>query len=130
MFTQKDNIIWLWIDWYFFEMPKEILKGWKNFLYFNLNYFSIPLLLKTLFSHWKRYYWTRSRGFSFGEYFNVLVSNLMSRFLGALVRIFLIIIGLILELLIFICGLIVFLGWLLLPVLLILGLLFGILLMT
>jgi hypothetical protein len=106
-------------------MPREILKGWKNFLLFNLNYFSIPLLLKTLFSHWKRYYWVRSRGFSFGEYFNVLFSNLMSRFLGALIRLFLIIIGLILEAFILISGLIIFLGWFILPILLILGLALG-----
>ena len=122
----KDNIIWLWFFWYFFEMPKEILKGWRNFLLFNLNYFSIPLLLKTLFSHWKRYYWIRGRGFNIGEYLNVLLSNLMSRFLGALIRLTLIIIGIISEFLIVIVGTIVFLGWFLLPILLILGLIFGI----
>ena len=126
MFTQKDNIIWLWIFWYFFEMPKEILRGWRNFLLFSLNYFSIPLLLKTLFSPWKRYYWVRGRGFNIGEYLNVLSSNLMSRFSGALIRLILIIIGLIFEILIVIIGVIVFLGWLLLPILLILGLIFGI----
>ncbi|HDZ54678.1 MAG TPA: hypothetical protein ENI19_02590 [Candidatus Nealsonbacteria bacterium] len=124
----EDNIIWLWFFWYFFEIPKEILKGWRNFLLFNLNYFSIPLLLKTLFSHWKRYYWIRGRGFTIGEYFNVLLSNLMSRFLGALIRIALIIVGLILELFIIIGGFIIFLGWILLPVLLISGLVLGTLL--
>lgn len=126
----NDNIIWLWFFWYFFEMPKEILKGWRNFLLFNLNYFSMPLLLKTLFSHWKRFYWKRGRGFDIGEYFNVLVSNLMSRFLGAFVRLILIIVGTAIELFIFLAGLIVFVGWMVLPVLLILGLILGIFLMT
>ena len=125
VFLQK-NIVILWIYWYFFEMPKEILKGWRNFLLFNLNYFSIPLLLKTLFSHWKRYYWIRGRGFNIGGYFDVLLSNLMSRFLGAIVRLFLIIISSIFESLILISGFIVFLGWFLLPILLILGLVLGI----
>ncbi len=128
MFAQKDNIIWLWIFWYFVEMPKEILKGWKNFLLFGLNYFSVLLLLKTLFSPWKGYHWQRGRGFSFGEYFNVLLSNLMSRFLGALARLILAIIGLIFEIIIIIIGAIVFLGWFLLPILIILGFLLGILL--
>jgi len=127
-FTSKENIIGLWFFWYFFEIPKEILKGWKNFLLFGLNYFSIPLLLKTLFSHWKRYYWVRGRGFSIGEYFNVLLSNLMSRFLGALVRICLIIVGLAFEAFIVIAGLVIFFGWIFLLILLILGLVFGILL--
>lgn len=126
MIFLEGNIIWIWFSWYFFEATREILRGWKNFLIFNLNYFSIPLLLKTLFSPWKRYYWQRAGpGFDIGEYFNVLFSNLTSRFLGAFIRCFLIIIGLVLELLIVIGGLIVFLGWILLPLFLILGLLFG-----
>src|SRR4030042_2000543 len=107
----KENIVGIWVSWYFVEMPREILKAWKNFLRFNFNFFSIPLLIKTLFSYWKRYYWVRGRGFNFyffsfflfiksffsywklyywvrgrvfnfSEYFNVLFSNLTSRILG------------------------------------------------
>lgn len=128
IFSSKENILWLWFQWYFLEMSKEILNGWRNFLFFNLNYFSIPLLLKTLFSHWKRYYWVRKRGFDIGDYFNVLLSNLMSRFLGALVRLCLIIAGLIFEIIIFAAGLIIFAVWFVLPILLIFGLLFGLIL--
>ena len=122
----SNNIVGLWIQWYFFEMPQEILQGWRNFLSFGLNFFSIPLLLKTLFSHWKKYYWVRGRGFDIGEYFSVLFSNLMSRFLGALVRIVLIIVGLVFEAFIFVCGAILFVGWFVLPILLISGVLIGI----
>ena len=123
------NIISLWIFWYFFEMPQNILKAWKNFLLFNLNYFSIPLLLRTLFSHWRRYSWKRGRGFNVGEYFNVLFSNLMSRFMGAIVRSILILIGLIFEVFIILFGIVIFLGWFILPILLISGALIGFLLL-
>jgi len=119
------NIISLWVQWYFYEVPREILSGWKNFLSFGLNFFSIPLLLKTLFSHWKRYHWARSRGFDIGEYFSVLFSNLMSRFIGAMARSFLILVGLIFEFFIFLSGSIIFLGWFILPIILILGTLIG-----
>jgi len=122
----KNNIISLWLFWYFIEVPQEILQGWRNFFSFGLNFFSIPLLFKTLFSHWKKYYWVRGRGFDIGEYFSVLFSNLMSRFLGALVRIVLIIIGLVFEVFIFVCGAILFVGWFVLPILLISGVLIGI----
>jgi hypothetical protein len=126
MSSISNNIVSLWVQWYFFEMPQEILLGWRNFLFFGLNFFSIPLLLKTLFSHWKKYYWVRGRGFDIGEYFSVLFSNLMSRFLGALVRIVLIIVGIVFEIIIFVCGAILFVGWFVLPILLISGVLIGI----
>jgi len=121
----KDDIITLWISWYFFDMPKSIISGWKNFLFFGLNYFSIPLLLRTFFSHWKRYSWSYGRGFDIGRYFNVLVSNLISRILGAIVRTILILVGIVFEIFIFFFGLIILIGWFFLPLLLILGALTG-----
>jgi len=120
-FLQK-NIIITWIYWYFFEASMEILKAWKNFLLFNLNYFSLPLLLKTLFSHWRRYRWSYGRGFNISRYLEVVISNLFSRSIGAVMRIFLICIGLVVEVFIILAGLIIFLGWIFLPVFLIVGL--------
>jgi len=125
IFHPKENIVGIWISWYFVEMPKEILQAWKNFLRFNFDFFSIPLLLKTLFSYWKRYYWVRGRGFNFSEFFNVLFSNLTSRILGAMVRFALIIIGIFCEILVFFFGLIIFLGWFFLPIVLVSGIFLG-----
>ncbi len=119
------NIFFQWIFWQFFEVPKNILKAWRNFLKFNLNYFSIPLLLKTFFSPWRRYKVSYGKGFDIGRYFEALFSNLIFRFLGAIMRSFLIIIGLLAEIFIIIGGIIIFFGWLVLPALLILGLIFG-----
>src|SRR3989344_6842987 len=119
------NIISLWFSWYFFDVPKEILTGWRNFLLFGLNYFSIPLLLKTLFSHWRRYSWSYGRGFDIARYLNVFGSNLISRLLGAFMRTILIFFGIIAEIFIFIFWLMVFMGWFLLPILLFLGILAG-----
>ncbi len=123
--SQKRNIIFLWIIWYYFEMSNNLLDAWKNFLLFNLNYFSIPLLLKTFFSPWRRYKWTYSRGFDIKQYFETFISNLVSRILGAICRVVLILIGIVIEIFIFIFGSFVFLGWLILPVLLLIGLWFG-----
>jgi len=120
------NIVSLWISWYLYEMPQNILNIWKNFLLFNLNFFSIPLLLKTLFSHWKRYSWPYGRGFDLGRYMNVFFSNLISRFLGAIVRLILIIIGLIFEIFIALAGLVLFICWFILPLLLAAGFIIGI----
>ena len=123
--AKKQNILFQWLSWQFFEVPGNILKAWKNFLKFNLNYFSIPLLLKTLFSPWRRYKTSYGRGFDIGRYFEVLLSNLIFRGLGAIMRSFLIFIGLLVEIFMILGGLIIFFGWLILPILLALGLVFG-----
>jgi len=122
----RQNIVIQWLCWHFFDVPKGILKAWKNFLLFNFNYFSVVLLLKTFFSPWRRYSWSYGRGFNVRRYVEVFFSNLLSRILGAIVRSFLIAFGLITEIFILCLGLIVFLGWLILPVLLVCGIAFGI----
>ena len=123
--TKPQNIFSQWVFWQFFEMPRNILKAWRNFLLFNLNYFSIPLLLKTFFSLWRRYKWSYGKGFDIKRYLEAFFSNLISRTLGAILRSFLIFIGLLAEIFIIFAGIIIFLGWFVLPVLLIGGLIFG-----
>ena len=74
----SQNIFIQYFLWYFHDVPKEILKGWRNFLVFNFNYFSIPLLLKTFFSHWRQYKWSYGRGFDIARYLEAFFSNLIS----------------------------------------------------
>ena len=124
--TIGQNIILLWLVWYFIETPQQILKGWKNILSFNFNYFSIPLLFKTLFSYWHQYRWYYPRGFDIGQYLEIFFSNLISRILGAIIRIFMIIFGIIIETLIFIIGIILIIIWLMMPALIVLTIFKGI----
>jgi len=119
------NILIQYLSWQFLDVPGNILAGWKNFLKFGINYFSIPLLVKTLFSPWHRYAWAYPRGFDIGKYLEVFISNLISRILGAIMRIFLIIAGILVEVFIIFAGIILFIGWLTLPILLLAGLCFG-----
>jgi len=119
------NIFFQWLEWQFSDMPKTILAGWLNFLRFGINYFSLSLLLKTLFSPWRRYSLSYGKRLDLGHYFETFVFNSFSRFIGAILRISLIFIGLLAEIFIFFIGLIVFLGWLVLPGILIAGLIFS-----
>ena len=119
------NIFSQWFSWHFFETPIEILKAWRNFLLFNLNYFSIVLLLKTFFSPWRRYKVFYGRGFDVGRFFEAFFSNLIFRILGAVVRSILIFFGLLVQIFIIFAGAIILISWLLLPAFLIIGLIFG-----
>lgn len=111
--------------WQFFDVPKAILQGWKTFLLFNLNYFSVSTLLRTYFSHWHRYHFVYEKTFEVWKNIEVFIFNIMSRIIGAILRTVFIVLGIIVEALIFIIGLVVFLLWLILPLFLILGLIFG-----
>jgi len=115
-----------YIRWHYFHAPKTILRNWTNYLKFGLNYFSVGLLLKTLFSPWRNYRWFYPKGFDFGKYFEVAFSNLISRVLGFLPRIILIIVGVLFEALVAFFGVLFFVIWLILPVILIFGIYHGI----
>ena len=110
------------VYWYLIDVPKKILKGWRNFLKFNLEFFSIPLLFKTLFSYWRQYKWHYGQAFGISSYLETFVSNMISRVLGMIIRSGLIVAGLLVEIFIFLAGMVVFVGWFCLPVLLWLGL--------
>ena len=119
------NIFTQYIQWHYSDQSRAILRGWRNFLKFNLHYFSILLLLKTLFSPWRRYHWAYGSRFDIKKNLQVLLSNLASRAIGAMIRFFLLAIGIIVEAFIFFIGAVIILGWLILPILLIFGLWHG-----
>ncbi|MBI3631320.1 MAG: hypothetical protein HY219_00435 [Candidatus Staskawiczbacteria bacterium] len=122
--SERENIIIMWFLWHFYEMPKFLFSVWRNYILFGLDYFSVPLLLKTLFSPWRRYSWVYPKGFDVKEFFNTLISNTFSRILGAICRIVLIIIGVMAQIFIFITGIAVIFLWLLTPFIMIFGILF------
>lgn len=124
MFFQN-NILILWLQWHFFDVPKDILKAGRNFLLFNWNYFSISLLGKTLFAHWRKYRYSYGRGFDYKRYFEVFTFNLMSRIFGAIIRLIFIFLGIVFEIFIFGAITILFFLWLLSPAILLAGLVLG-----
>src|SRR5271157_4347928 len=95
--VSEQNILIGWFVWQFYQMPKFLFGVWNNYFMFATNYFSLPLLLKTFFSPWRRYKWNYPKGFDVAEFFNTLISNTVSRILGAAMRIVLIIMGICLQ---------------------------------
>lgn len=124
--SPKTSILWRLLLWHFISGPKLILLAWRNFLLFNFKYFSIKQLLKTFLSPYRRYKDSYGRGFDASRYLQTFIGNLMSRILGAVVRLLTIIVGLVIEVFIFIGGLVMLIVWLLLPVILFLAFAFSI----
>lgn len=123
--NKSQNIFSLWLTWQFYEMPKFLLEVWKNYISFALNYFSLPILLKSFFAPWRRYKWNYPRGFDVGEFASTLISNFFSRIMGALVRIILIVVGIIFQIFVVLFGLLVFILWILVPFIIIIGFIFA-----
>lgn len=123
--TIRQNILWQYLEWHFFDVPREILKAWKNFLKFGFYYFSLPFLFKTIFSPWRKYLWAYPKALDIGKYVEVFFSNLISRLLGGIMRVFLIFFCLLFEGGALLGGAIVLLGWLILPIILAAGLILG-----
>ncbi len=115
------NMLSQWLVWHFIGVPKNILRIFKGFLLFNFNYFSVPFLLKTFFTPWRRYKESYGRGFDLKRYLEAFIFNSTSRILGAIVRTVIILVGLIFEVFIFITGIVAFLIWIFLPILLIIS---------
>ena len=107
--------------WHFWEIPKSLFDIWKNYITFATNYFSLSLLLSTLFSPWRRNAWRFPKIFDIQEYANVVISNVFSRIIGFILRIVLIITGAIFQVIVLIAGILVIIFWLLIPFIIIFG---------
>jgi len=120
------SLLLLFYDWYFVKVPKKILLVFKNLLKFGEYFFSITLLLKTYFSHWHGYRWVyKERGIDIWKFFEVHFSNLISRILGAFIRTFIILFGILFEIFILILGPIVLISWIFLPLISLIAFLYG-----
>jgi hypothetical protein len=105
--------------------------GWQHAAKGSLNLvnkvqlsFSIPVLLRTLFSPWKRI--ISPSGRSIDDKMRALLDNLMSRTIGFFVRIFSLIAAVILVVLAACVGIIMSIAWPLIPGLVVISLVKGI----
>ncbi|MGA2418044.1 MAG: hypothetical protein ABSF55_02305 [Candidatus Staskawiczbacteria bacterium] len=122
--NSEQNIFVEWFFWHFYETPTFLFGVWKNYIFFALNYFSLPVLLKSLFAPWRKYKWNYPKGINVVEFFNTFISNAFSRILGAVMRAVLIVAGILFQIFVILAGLIIFLAWLLIPFIVIAGFLF------
>lgn len=104
------------LTWHYTAGITFYIQSWLGSFEYLANYFSLFLLLKTLFSPWKKLVDDeKTTGFDFGRYFQRLTFNIVSRCMGALVRISLIFAGTLFLVLMFLGGVFGFVFWIILP---------------
>ena len=116
-----------YLAWHYSEALNDMRRIWKNFFVFLFNFFSISLLIRTLFSPWHR---MQENYTKIEDFFGNLIVNTLMRIVGAVIRLIFIIMGVISLVLCAVLGLVALAFWLVLPFLLIYTFLQGINLLT
>ena len=103
-----------YFHWQFVRSPSELYKILINILSYIYNYFSIGNLAKTLFAPWKRdtIYVVNA---TLADQARVLIDNLISRFMGFVMRSITIFAGIILLIIYIIAAIIFLVFWTILP---------------
>jgi len=109
------QIFAIYFYWHYGPGFKGLLRIWKNFVLFGYNYFSIGILLNTLFSPWHRISSSYGRGFDPMVWTRVFMENMITRLIGAVVRSVVISIGLVVEVFILSIGASLVVIWIFLP---------------
>jgi len=112
---KNNSMVSLFFEWYFLEVPKKIKKIWENYLWFFGRYFAIPDLAREFLAPWKGLVFHREKkGLDFGDIFSAMFGNLISRIIGAMMRLFFLILGLAAELIALAGGVLAYAVWLIL----------------
>jgi len=119
------NILIKYLYWQLIITPKKVLSIVRNYLSFGLEFFSIGETLRSLFSPWRRYSWDYGRGFDIARYFEVFLSNIITRVIGFIMRLFLIFFFIVYEVVILVLGTILFFVSIVYPFLFIWAIIFG-----
>jgi hypothetical protein len=127
---RKKIIVLQFWSWYYTGAVRSLIKTWRDFIIFVREYYSIPLLLKTLFYPWRRDITKYGRGFSIKKFLETLSFNLISRGLGFFARIFIIILGFICLVGVIVLGALALIIWLILPAVLLFFIIMGLMLLA
>jgi ATP-dependent Clp protease ATP-binding subunit ClpC len=104
------------LSWHYSKGIQYYFESWMNTFYWITHYFSLFQLLDTLFSPWKRLVVAdTSAGFNLQKKFEAFTFNIISRGIGAAVRMTLFWVGIILIVFTFVGGAAGFVFWVTLP---------------
>ena len=104
-----------YLYWHYVLAWRNGFRIYRDLLWFVGHFFSIPTLIRTWFSPWRRLGETYEGGLDPAAWFSALLVNLLMRLVGALARTILILIGLLTWLVTALAGVVMAAVWLVLP---------------
>ena len=112
--------------WHYTRAFGEIFHVWSNILWFVVHFFSIPQLMRSWFSPWKRMVENRGNTWNFEDLAGFIVIGFFSRFIGFVIRTIIIAVGLIALSIVMVAGIATYLFWFVAPFSIIVLLSFGV----
>ena len=104
-----------YLIWHYTKGVEDLIRVSLNLIWFLYNFFSISILFRTLFMPWERLTERAGRGSSVEQWAEALVTNVIMRIVGAIVRLSTIIFGILTLLCAWIIAITLFIMWILLP---------------
>ncbi len=104
-----------YLSWHYSRGLSDYFKVWKNLTWFLWNFFSIQVLLKTFFLPFKRLQENYAGNLDVESFLNSIIITTLMRIVGMFARGFIIICGLVTLVFFIIGGLLGFVVWFFLP---------------
>ena len=103
--------------WHYTEALRDFFNAWRNLIWFVFYFFSTSVLLRTLFSPWKKIHETYLKNLDLEELMGSLIVNTLMRVVGAAFKSFIILLSLVAFAFVLTAGSAALLVWLLFPLL-------------
>lgn len=105
-----------YLTWQYGDGIREYVRAWQNIHWFLWRVFSVSLLLRTFFAPFRRTSESYSRGFDPAVIAQTFLINLVTRFVGVIVRTVLLVVALLFQAVALACGGLFFMLFLTAPV--------------
>jgi hypothetical protein len=115
-----------YLIWHYAQGFVQFLSVWKNLLWFIIRFFSLPELIRSWVSPWKRITEQRTKAWDIEDFFGSIIINILSRIIGFIMRTMVIAIGLVMLLLMLVGGAIAYLAWIVAPALVVFLIILGV----
>jgi len=112
------TIFFRYAVWHYTEAPRLLYGVLFNIIWFIGHTFSLATLWRSLFSPWRRIVAKRHRKWDFEDMASAILANTVSRIIGVVMRLTLIIVGLTLQFFFLVFSLALYVTWFVIPLLL------------
>lgn len=112
------QLAFYYLRWHYTQGVIDLVNNIINVVWFVYHFFSIPLLLRTFFVPFHRLQESAVKGFNIEQWAEAFLITTLMRLVGALLRTFLIILGVVFLLLVFVGGSVLLFVWLTMPLIL------------